>query len=75
MPPVFRDELKTWAGKKVLVCLDRQHAVSGILTDVLDDYIKLEVTDFTDTNTVFIRLDSIEYIYEKHESTGKGGVF
>jgi len=75
MPAVFRDELKTWAGKKVLVCLDRQHAVSGTLTDVLDDYIKLEVTDFTDTNTVFIRLDRIEYIYEKHERTEKGGVF
>jgi hypothetical protein len=57
-------ELKKRVGMKIAVIFSKDHSRTGIVKQVLEDYIQLEVSGYQETDTFFIRLSAIDMFYE-----------
>jgi len=57
-------ELKKRVGMKIVVIFSKDHSRAGVVKEVFDDYIHLEVSGYQETDTFFIRLSAIDMFYE-----------
>jgi hypothetical protein len=51
-------------GNAVAVIFSKDHSRSGIVKEVFEDFIQLEVSGYQETDTFFIRLSAIDMFYE-----------
>jgi ferredoxin-fold anticodon binding domain-containing protein len=59
------EELKKRIGRQIMVILaTKENIRSGTLQNVSDDYLELHVDGYSDTDTLFIRIDAITVFYE-----------
>jgi hypothetical protein len=57
--------LKKRIGRQIMVILaTKENIRSGTLQNVSDDYLELHVDGYSDTDTLFIRIDAITVFYE-----------
>jgi Protein of unknown function (DUF2642) len=57
-------ELKKRVGMKIVVIFSKDHSRTGVIKQVFEDYIQLEVSGYQETDTFFIRLSAIDIFYE-----------